>query len=251
MIHINVSCRTPIARLNEDDFVIPHRVDMLAPSGFADDSEDASETEAHDDEDDQLVEDSFLFTTHTDPEWVSGANTQRIEYLIGRLWAERLDWFYAEECGFSVPSICDSRSGVWMQVLETISRNGGASFRKDLQLENFVSEVVFLHETLIHPEIQDRVALVAAAINAISSDNSLVLMFHEQSADHHLEDWECHALGFKKIARSNLLLRDNHFRFPFGESYTAGRAVDFEGTAEHESWIREHWHALLADHPSL
>ena len=180
----------------------------------------------------------------------SESPSNETEYLVGRIWAERLDWFYAEECGYSVASVCDARSGTWNQVLETISKNAGQSLRKDLDLTEFVSEVIFIHESLIHPEIKDRLAILSAAIRGMSSDNSLVLMYHEQSEPYHLEDWECHELGFKKIARSNLLIRDNHFRYPFGDSYTAGRQIKFTATAEHEAWLIEQWQAVMLDHPS-
>ena len=138
-----------------------------------------------------------------------------------------------------------------MQVLETLTRNGGRNFRKDLNLDNYINDVVFAHEILIHPEVIDRLAIVDAAMRGISGENSLVLTYHDQSEPHHLEDWEYRDLGFKKIARSNLLLKDNHFRYPFGDSYRSGRNANFRATAEHENWILENWESLITDHPSL
>ncbi|MEM7478568.1 MAG: hypothetical protein AAF483_26595, partial [Planctomycetota bacterium] len=179
------------------------------------------------------------------------SNLEGEEFLVGRLWAERLDWAYAEECGFSVLSVCDARSGTWMQVLETLTKGQGQKFRKELNLEHFVTDIIFIHEILIHPEVKDRVSLVASAIRGLSSENSLVLMYHDQSEEHHLEDWEDNDLGFKKIARSNLLLRDNHFQFPFAENHAAGRRVAFNATADHEDWVLEKWNNLVADHPSM
>lgn len=219
-MHINVNIRTPIAREIETDFVVQMLVDVLAPGEFGGNV---------------------------------GANEEEeeVEFLVGRIWAERLDWMYAEECGHSVVSVCDATSGTWMQVLETLTRNGGRNFRKDLNLENFINDVVFAHEILIHPEVTDRLALVDAAIRGISGENSLILTYHDQSEPHHLEDWEYRDLGFKKIARSNLLLKDNHYRYPFGDSYRAGRNCQFRATAEHETWVLEHWESLITDHPSL
>ena len=137
-----------------------------------------------------------------------------------------------------------------MEVFDTLTRRG-RRLRRDLNLDNFVFDIVFLHETLLHPEIEDRVAVLDAVINAASNMNSLVLTHYEQSQPHHLEDWEYHSLGFKKIARSNLLLRDNHFRYPFGDAHPGGRKIAFQANSEHESWLTEHWDDLIADHPSL
>ena len=77
------------------------------------------------------------------------------------------------------------------------------------------------------------------------------MMHHEQSEPYHLEGWECRDLGFKKIARSNLLIRDNHFRYPFSDEAPTGRDVTYVATAEHEEWLLEQWEKLIIDHPSL
>lgn len=316
MIHLNFSHRTPIARQDESDFVLPVVIDILAPGEFSDSeggasvrenrtATDSRDLESHvlensdfdltrldvedfraadavtdldfdgrvpfespdallsdkqsrntDSQDEADSEDSdFEDSVSETPESYRSAerliDSDEPEYLVGRVWAERMDWFYAEECGFNVNSVCDARSGTWTQVLQTLSRNGGRSLRKDLNLDNFVSELVFLHEILIHPELKDRVSVMAAVIRGFTTDNTLILMHHDQSQSYHLEDWECHELGFKKIARSNLLLRDNHYRFPFGDTHVAGRHIDFRATAEHEAWLLEEWQSLMLDHPSL
>lgn len=245
-----------MAQTDELDFVVELMVDVLAHDDFGGDDEDAGDPEEINDSDFfNVAEAATDFDTresHVDPaKRLNFDGKAESEFLVGRIWAERLEWFHAEECGFEVSSVCDARSGTWMQVLETLSRNAGRTLRKDLDLTNFVSDVVFIHEVLLHPDISDRVAVLDAAIKTMSSDNSLVLMYHEQSETRHLEDWECGALGFKKIARSNLLLKDNHFRYPFGDSHTAGREVNLVATAEHEAWILGQWEELITDHPSL
>ncbi|MFN3193951.1 MAG: hypothetical protein ACE361_25805 [Aureliella sp.] len=257
---ISLSSRTPVARTDELDFVVPLLVDLMAPGPFA-------EPGPAQDEDDQ----QFFMAAEAATEYNPGDASRSLEslgrgthlegddddlddepeFVVGRVWAERLDWSYAEECGFEVQQVCDARSGTWMQVLETISRNEGRVFRQDLNLTNFVSDVVFVHEVLLHPDLKDRVALLDAAIRVMSGDNSLILMYHEQSEMRHLEDWECNELGFKKIARSNLLIRDNHYRYPFSEQNSAGREVSMQATVEHENWVLERWEELIADHPSL
>lgn len=236
-MHLDIHIRQPIARRSEADFVVQILIDVVqmgefpaaasSHSSMGQFPESGSEAVSVD-EDDPLPS----------------------EYVVGRIWAERLDWSYAEECGYSIPVICDAASATWIQVLETLSRNGGRSFRKELHLEDFVNELIFVHEILLHPEIIDRIAVMDSVLRGVSDDNALVLMHHEQSEPHHLEDWEYRDLGFKKIARSNLLLKDNHYRYPFGESFPVGRDIDFTATVEHETWLLEHWENLIVDHPS-
>lgn len=223
-MYLNINIREPVGRLRESDFIVQALVDVLAPGAFAD-----AEPSPSDDMASSLDE----------------------EFLVGRIWAERLDWSYAEQCGYKVAVICDEASGTWNQVLETLSRNGGRSFRRDLNIQDFVQNIVFVHEILMHPNVPDRIAIISAALQGISSDNSLLMMYHEQSETYHLEGWECRDLGFKKIARSNLLIRDNHFRFPFGDANPEGRDVEFAATPEHEAWLQEQWDKLIVDHPSL
>ncbi len=217
-MHVNVNCRVPIARESEADFVVPILVDIVAPGQF-------SELSEHDDLDS--------------------------EYVVGRMWAERMDWCLAERLGYTPVHLCDAASATWIEVYETLMSRQGDKFRKDLNLEDFVCELIFVHEFLVHPDISDRVPLLNAAILGCSGDNSLVLMHYEQALPHHLNDWEYRDLGFKKIARSNLLIRDNHLRYPFGDAHGGGRMVDFSATAEHEEWLLDHWNHLISDHPSL
>lgn len=225
-MNINVNLRLPICKQADEDFLLPILVDVLAPQLLLDESPDATERDWNEE------------------------STEEVEFLVGRVWAERLEWFDAEQAGFDLLKICDQRSGTWAQVLDTLSSDG-QSFRRDLQLDDFIPEVVFIHEILLHPEISDRIPVVDAVIRGISTSQSILLMHYEQAENYHLDDREYHELGFKKIARSNLLLRDNHYRYPFAEKHAMGRDVPFSATAEHEEWLLERWEQLVTDHPSL
>lgn len=234
-MHLNINIRTPVARRSEADFVVQLLTDVLAPGEF-------SEMDTFNLDEALQESDGLEPGLHDEID---------AEFVVGRIWAERLDWLNAEECGYTVASVCDAASGTWIQVLETLSRNGGRTFRDDLQLDGLIVDIIFVHEILLHPEIADRIAVVDAAIRQMAGEQSVVLMYHEQTEPRHLEDWECRDLGFKKIARSNLLIKDSHNRYPFGVSYAAGRHVSFAATAEHEQWVLENWENLIADHPSL
>lgn len=214
-MYLNVNFRLPIARECETDFVIPQLVDIFASGSFAAESPTES------------------------------AN----EYLVGRLWAERMDWFLAKSLGYQAVNLCDAASATWLQVYETLVSRNGRAFRKDLQLDGFVNEIVFIHEFLLHPDIDDRLPWLDAAIQGISGMHSLVLMHFEQESLQHLQAWEFRELGFKKIARSNVVMRNGQLRYPFGDAHTGGKLPDFTATAEHQEWLLDHWDNLISDPP--
>lgn len=214
-MHININIRSSIARQCESDFVVPIVVDVVAPGKFSIDN-------AH--------------------------NDLESEYVVGRLWSERIDWFRAEVQGYSHVDLCDSTSATWLQVYETLMSRKGNGFRKDLNLDGLIADLVFVHEFLLHPDITDRLTVLDAILKGISSEQGLVLMNHEAIEDGQLEDWELRDLGFKKIARSNLVLRNNQLRYPFGDAHIGGRPYEFSATSEHEEWLMERWDHLIADY---
>ncbi len=225
-MHININTRSSITRQRESDFIVPILADILSPGPFGEPANaDFLEPE---------VSEAILGT----------------EFLVGRIWAERMDWSEAEECRFSVAAVCDGASSVWLEVFETLTKKG-RRLRRDLQLDDFVQDIVFLHEILIHPDVVDRLALLDAVIRAITNGGSLIIMHYDQSQPHHLADKDFRDLGFRKIARSNLVLRDNRFRYPFGDQFPKGRAVEFAANAEHEAWMLGQWESLIADNPAM
>lgn len=217
MMYLNINQRVPIARQTEADFILPIIVDVLAAPQI------------------DLRESAKLEETS--------------DFVVGRLWAERCDLALSEECGYNAVHIGDV-SGVWLQVVETLMRSG-RRFRPELGIEGFVSEIIFLHEYLLHPEIENRVAVIDSIIRSLTGINSLVLMQYELGESYYLEDWEYRDLGFCKIARSNLLIKDTSLQYPFAKKHPDGQIVELYGTLEHEQWLLEQWEKLLIDHPAL
>lgn len=229
-MHILVNSRFPVARESEDDFLVPVMVDIRSRSGL--------ERELADFDPGESLTDSL-----SEPE--PGDE----EFLIGRVWMERLLLGDAEDAGFSMVLLCDAAGATWLEVMETLTKRGGQRFRRDLQLDGFVDDILFLHELVLHPDIDDRVPLVDAAIRAASGIGSLVVTHHGR-AEQPLQDLEYRELGFRKIASSDLLLRDNRLRYPFGDRHPAGRSVKFIASAEHETWMLNKWESLDIDFPA-
>jgi hypothetical protein len=191
----------------ESDFIVPVYIDALAP-----DSEDPESAE---------------------------------HYIVGRLWGERWDVSESDECGFNPIEIGDI-SPTWMQVVETLLKSG-QKFRSELGLDGYISDILFINEVLFHPLIEDRVPMIDAAIRALTGINSLVLMHYDQGEPHNLHDRELKDLGFKKIARSNLLLKDCSLRYPFGQKFPGGKQVELLSSQVQQQWLLEQWNKLVLD----
>lgn len=251
-MHLNVSTRAPIARDTESDFMIPILVDVLAEAVFEDEA--AFENTSHRDSVHEIEEEDSYFSNSENRVSPYELNTgvygfSPADFTVGRVWAERFEVFLADQAGYALPLIADEVSSLWEEIICTLMRGGGFEFKQELGIRDFVTDIVVIHQLLLHPEVPDRLSAIAASIEAISHMNSLVVILHDQSGSHHLQDWELRDLGFKKVARSPLLLRDNHFRYPFSDQFPNGRRVEFHATLEHEQWINEHWNKLLVDNP--
>lgn len=227
-MQILVKSRFPVARDSEDAYVVPVLVDIRSDGPTA------------------PFEPNF--NSAPDPEF---SESETGKFLVGRLGFEKLFLGEAEEAGFSLALVCDAASAVWLKVMETLTKRGGQRFRRDLQLEGYVDDILFLHEVVLHPDIVDKVPLVDAAIRAASGPASLIVSnYAAGQAVPQLLDSEYRDLGFRKIANSDLVLRDNRLRYPFGDRHPMGYAVEFTASAQHEAWTLDRWQALDIDFPA-
>jgi hypothetical protein len=224
-----VNSRFPLSRQSEDDYIVPMLVDIRSGRKF----------------------DLEEFYVNMDPsnhsEFPDNAMRGGPEFLVGRVWMERLLLEEAEDAGYSMVMICDAAGADWLEVMETLTRKGGQRFRRDLQLDSFVDDIVLLHEIILHPDLTDRVPLIDAAIRATSGTCSLIVAPYQTESERPLRDRDYRELGFRKIASSDLLLRDNRLRYPFGDKHPSGRDVQFTASAEHEAWMLDKWQSLNID----
>ncbi|HUS39488.1 MAG TPA: hypothetical protein VMX74_08560 [Pirellulales bacterium] len=101
-------------------------------------------------------------------------------FVVGKFEIDKVHWSDAENDGQSLVHICDADSAAWLEVYEILTEAGkDGQLRNDLKLEDFFVEVVFIHHFLLHPEIEDRVAVIDAAIRATTTDNSVVVTWYD------------------------------------------------------------------------
>mgnify|MGYP001546950864 CR=1 FL=1 len=88
-----------------------------------------------------------------------------------------------------------------------------------------------------------RVAILDAAIRAISNDDQLVVMWLDVPYNTRFEEKELAELRFAKIAGEQLIYCDRQYKSPFSERFPLGRDVDLIGSIEHEQWVNNRWDA--------
>ena len=163
-------------------------------------------------------------------------------YIVGKIEIDKVHWSDAQYNGRSILEVCDADSAGWLEVYEILTESGkDGQLRDDLQFDDFFTHVVYIHHFLLHPDIEDRVAVMDAAIRATTTDNSVVVTRNDAPYNTQFADDEFAELGFKKISRASLIFRDNHYRYRFGDAFPEGRAVEFQGTQQRESWVLSHW----------
>jgi hypothetical protein len=169
-------------------------------------------------------------------------------FIVGKIAVDKVHWADAQNNGQPLLEVCDADSAGWLEVYEMLSEaETDGRLSNELQLDDFFDEVVFIRDFLLHPDIEDRVAVMDAAIRATTTDNSVVVSWCEAPQNTNLTDQEFAELGFKKISGSSLIFRDNHFRYRFGDAFPGGRDVEFQGSPQREEWVLSRWDGEQAD----
>lgn len=188
--------------------------------------------------------DDHDYLTEIQIEVMAFAESPDCQYVIGRLAIDRLNWFDAKSDGRSLAAVCHANSPGWSEVYEILTDGGSeGDFRDDLNLEDFFAELFFIQRSVLHPDVADRTAVLDAVIRAVTTDSSLVVMGYDPVASTPLSDRELGELGFKKVCGQPLVLRDNHFRYPFGDRHPTGRDIRLAATADQEKWVHSQWNS--------
>ena len=79
-----------------------------------------------------------------------------------------------------------------------------------------------------------------AAIGTLFGYETVVAMWHQTTE---MSDTELAALGFRRIAGSNLIYRHSALKSDFSEKHPCSMDVDvdFEATASDEEWVLREW----------
>lgn len=226
MLFLNVNKRIPLVRETESDFVVPILVDVLA----------------------DVNSDHTISSSSGAKDQVE--NQEDRPYIVGRLWAECWEFEYSMQCGYSAIRVADSVSATWEDVVGTLMRSG-KRFRSDLDIDDYVTDILFLHKFLFHPDMDRPAVALDAILRALTNEASLVLAQYQPGHDKPWQDWEYRELGFKKIAGSSMLLRNCSYRYPLGDTHPAGKSIQIAASSAHESWVLEQWEQLVLDHPEI
>lgn len=164
------------------------------------------------------------------------------EHLVGRVLIDKLFWQTAQIDGEPLAEICDDDSEGWYEVHQAItSPDDPQELSDDLRVAEGVSEVLFVHRVLLHPDISDRVAVLDAIFRAVTDEDAIIVMLHDAPQNTTFTEQEYAALGFAKFAGTDLIYRDCHLLTAFGKANPRGKDVGLAATEEHEKWVHAEW----------
>lgn len=159
------------------------------------------------------------------------------QYVVGKLAMDQILWSDALADGMPLLDICDNDSQ-GLHEAHVILTNGHDTFRPDLGIQEITHHVMFLHGAVFHPAICPfRQGILDAAFN-LFGEESVALMWLDTSG---LTEAELAELGFKKIARENLIFRHSALRTPFSDRHPQGEDADVEALPEYEEWVLKEW----------
>jgi hypothetical protein len=158
-------------------------------------------------------------------------------YLVGKLAMAQILWNDAIVNGESLLDICDNDTQE-LHEAQYILTGGHNTFRPSLKIREATNHVMFLHGAVFHPAIHAfRQGILDAAFNLFGKA-SVALMWLATSG---LPESELADLGFKKVARKDLIFRHSSVRTPFRDRHPQGQDAEVEGRAEYEKWVQKEW----------
>jgi hypothetical protein len=163
------------------------------------------------------------------------------EYMVGKLAMAQILWADAQTDGVSLFEVGDNDSQE-MHDVHFLLTKGQQEFRPHLQINDYVSHVLVLLGAVLHPSLHAyRQGILDAAFTLFGAD-SLAVMAKDSSA---LSKPEWAALGFRKIPRSDLLLRHSARRSKFRDDHPTGQdTADAVAEPKFEKWVLREWKRL-------
>jgi hypothetical protein len=162
------------------------------------------------------------------------------EYTVARLAVDQILWGQAQVDGESLFDICDADSA-GMHQLHMILTDGTDELCDDLHIDEPIDFVLFIHRAVFHPDTYPLRQGIIDAVCDLFGQSTLVVMWKDTSG---LADAELAALGFSRVAGTELIFRNCYLATPFGEANPRGLQsdnFDFDAVPEHEEWVKRAW----------
>jgi hypothetical protein len=166
--------------------------------------------------------------------------------ILGKIVADLLPIADVVNAGERLYDVCDADSAGWEQVY-TILFEKGSEFRPELEIEAGVENVLFVWKSLLHPKLDPYRQGIFDTVGGLFTYATVFAMWNHAM---HLTDKELAELGFRKIARSELIYRDMTLITAYSKKNPSGTEVrlDFEPTKEDEEWVAQRWNEEERNH---
>ena len=159
---------------------------------------------------------------------VLGWDADGNRFLLGKIAADQVLISDAQNHGMPLFDVCDQDSQGLYEAWEALFDHKG-EFQPELEIDEPADSLIFIWQAVLHPRLRPYLQGIVAAIGTLFGYETVVAMWHQTTE---MPDSELAALGFRRIAGSNLIYRHSALKSDFSEKHPCGMDVDvdFEAT---------------------
>ncbi len=160
--------------------------------------------------------------------------------VAGRVAVDHLDLTRAECSGQDIYEVCDADSAGWEQVYAGLldTHSGMVNLKADLELNESVCHVLFIHKAFFHRSIREWQSYVIDHVCRLFGEDSIAVMWKGETD---LSEKELADLGFRKVANENLIFRLNMYVHPYDATKDQRDPPVMDVDTDAEDFINEGW----------
>ncbi len=170
---------------------------------------------------------------------VSGHDAAGNRILLGKIAADQVLIGDAQTHGMPLLDVCDQDSqGLYETYVALFDDKG--EFQPELNIDEPADSLIFVWRAVLHSRIRPYLHGVIDAIGTLFGNETVLAMWHRTTE---LSDSELSALGFRRIAGSELVYRHSALRSDYSDEHPSGMdvAFDFEAEESDEEWVLREW----------
>ena len=167
---------------------------------------------------------------------VSGCDAGGQRFLIGKIAADQVLIGDAQSHGMPLFDVCDQDS---QGLYEALFDDKG-EFQPELNIDEPADSLIFVWRAVLHSRLRLYLQGVIDTIGTLFGDETVLAMWHRTTE---ISNSELAALGFRRIAGSDLIYRHSALRSDFSDEHPSGMDVpfDFEADESGEEWVLREW----------
>ena len=170
---------------------------------------------------------------------VSGCDAGGQRFLIGKIAADQVLIGDAQSHRMPLFDVCDQDSQGLYEAYEALFDDKG-EFQPELNIDEPADSLIFVWRAVLHSRLRLYLQGVIDTIGTLFGDETVLAMWHRTTE---ISNSELAALGFRRIAGSDLIYRPSALRSDFSDEHPSGMDVpfDFEADESGEEWVLREW----------